>query len=325
MAYDDPGLLHYDQVLTGFSVGYANDDFVGAQLMPTVTVPARSAKYNVFEAVGFTVMNDIRAPKAKANEVPPITYSRDTYYAEEHALVDFVAQEEIDENDGSVQPLVDSTERLSDTILLNKESLITSMATTTANYASGNSTTLVGTAQWNDWVNSNPIGDFKIARDVIHLKTRKFPNTAVIGYDVATQLEDHTKIVDRFKYVEAGMTTFDMVARLIGSPGLQFYKGGAVSNTANLGQAQTFAYMWGKNVVLAYVNPNPGRKSISYGYEYNFPWTGKGTMPTERWYDNDHDAWKIRVRRRYDLKPFAVDTVASGKFTAGYLIKNAIA
>lgn len=324
MAYDDLGLVRYDAVLTGFSVGYQNDDFVGAELMPTVNVGARAGKYNVMERYGMTVMNDLRAPKAKANEVPPITFARDTYYAEEHALADLVSFEEIDESDGQVQALADATERLSDTILMNREALIAAMATTTTNYATGHTATLAGVNQWNDWVNSNPIGNFKTARDAIHLDTGKYPNLAVVGYDVGTQLEDHTKIVDRFKYVEAGMTTFDMVARLIGSPGLRFVKGGAIQNTANLGQPQTFSYMWGKDVVLAYVNPRPTRKSVSYGYEYNFPFGGN-TMPTERWFDDDHIAWKVRVRRRYDLKPFAVDSVASGKFIAGYLIKSAIA
>jgi hypothetical protein len=324
MAYDDLGLLRYDEVLTGFSVGYQNDQFVGAQLMPTVGVPARSGKYNVMEKVGFTVLDDIRAPKAKANEVPPITYSRDTYFAEEHALVDFISNEEIDESDNQLDPMRDASERLSDTILMNKEFLIVTLATTLTNYASGHSTTLSGTSQWNDYTNSDPIANLKVARDIIHLDTFKFPNVAVLGYDVATKLEDHTKIIDRFKYVEAGMTTFDMIARLVGSPGLTFYKGGAVKNTANLGQTQTMAYMWGKDVVLAYVNPRPTRKSVSYGYEYNFPIRG-ATQPTERWYDDDHKATKVRVSRRYDLKLFAVDTVASGKSVAGYLIKTAVA
>lgn len=324
MAYDDLGLLHYDQVLTEFSVGYSNDEFVGGLLMPTVTVGQRSGKYNVQEKVGFTVMDDLRAPKAKANEVPPITFSRDTYYAEEHALVDIVDREEVAEADSELDPMRDATERLSDTILLNREYLIAALATTTTNYASGHTATIAGVLQWNNYATSFPIANLKTGRDAIHLATLKYPNLCIMGYDVATQLEDHTYIVDRFKYVEAGMTTFDMIARLVGSPGLVFHKAGAIRNTANLGQPQTFSYMWGDDVVLAYVNPRPGRKSVSYGYEYAFPWAGQ-VMPTERWFDDDHDATKVRVRRRYDLKLFAIDTVASGKSTAGYLIKNAIA
>lgn len=323
MAYGDPQLVHLDSMLTGISVGYSNDELVGDQLFPSVSVAKQSDKYYVLEKVGFTPLQDTRAANAVTPEVPPMTLSRDTYYAEEHALKGWVSIDEIQNADNPVAPLVDTTEQVSDTILLNREDAIQTLVRATANYASGHSTTLSGTGQWNDYTNSTPIVDLKAARDQIHLATFKMPTKAILGYDVATKLEDHPDFLDRIKaQPTAQINNLATIGQIVGIP--QLVRAGAGKNTANLGQAQTIAYMWGKDVVVAFVPAAPGRKVPAFGYEYNWNFEGSA-MPTDRWYDDDRKAWAVRTTRRYDFKFAAVDTVANGDSVGGYLIKNAIA
>jgi hypothetical protein len=330
LAYDDPQLRHLDKVLTGISVAYTNAAFIGDQLAPTVPVNRQSDKYNVFDKVGFTVMDDIRGPKSRANEIPARKLSRDSYFAEEHALVDVVAPEDSENADpeqgaGTTlqDDLNDSAEELTDTILLNRENTILTMATTVANYATGHSITLSGGDQWSTYATSDPVDDMKVGIDKVQSSILRPPNVAFFGYAVARKLEDHTVLIDRVKYtVNRGEVVDTALASLFGIP--RIVRSLAVKNTAAMGQPVTTAYMLGKDVIIAYVPPRPSRKQPAFMYEFAWPYRGGSPMPTERWFDDDHSAWKVRVRRRYDIKGISVDDVATGKFIGGYLIKNAI-
>ena len=323
MGYGDPQLLHVDKVLTQISVDYTNNGLVGDQLFPTVGVDKQSDRYLVQNKDGFTVLDDIRGPGANTNEMPPMTLSRDSYFAEEHALKDWVAVEESDNADPGIDAMGRAAARVTNTILLNREDAIQTFARTTANYAAGHSTTLSGTTQWNDYTTpSQPISDLKVARDAIFADIFQTPNIAILGYDVATKLEDHPAYLNRMKTTPlASNNGLDAVGELAGIPRL--IRAGAVKQTNNLGQTPTFGYMWGKDVVVAYVPDNPGRGVPAFGYEFNWAYQG-ATMPTDRWFDTDRKSWAVRTTRRYDIKVVAVDTVASGKATGGYVIKAAV-
>jgi len=323
MAYNDPQLLHLDSMLTEISVGFDNPDmFVAQRLFPAVRVGKQSDKYYVYNRdLWGRVTDDIRAPGSEANELPPMTLSRDSYFAEEHALADVVPDEEVDNADNPLQPSIDATERTTNTVLLNRENAMVTMATTAGNYASGFTTTLSGTQQWSDYVNSDPIGDIKTGRSKIHDNLFRDPNVAIMGYQVAVKLEDHPDIIERLKYSQIGVTTDALISTVFGIPGL--VRAGAGKITSAYGASEAFGYLWGKHVVLAYVPPAPGRKTPSFGYEFVWAY-GAGEMATERWREDRRASDVIRVRRRYDLKMITVD--GSGKMNAaGYLILNAIA
>lgn len=323
MAYGDPQLLHVDKVLTQISVDYRNNALVGDELFPTVQVDKQSDKWMVMNKDGFTVMDDIRGPGGNTNELPPMSLSRDSYFAEEHALKDWVNVEDVDNQDPGLDAMGRSVRRVTDTILINREDAIQTMARTAANYASGHTVTLSGTTQWSDYTNSQPVSDLKVARDAIFFDIFQTPNIAILGYDVATKLEDHPRYLDRMKTTQlANNNSLEAIGTLAGIPRL--IRAGGVKNTAAVGQAQTFAYMWGKDVVIAYVPSNPARETPAFGYEFNWPYQGQ-TMPTDRWFSQDRKSWAVRTTRRYDLKFVAVDAVATGKAIGGYLIKAAIA
>lgn len=326
MAFEDPALVRTDRVLTNISVGYANPTFVGEALFPRVNVDFETGKYMVYDKnEARTVFDDLRAPAANTREIPPMTLARDAYRAEDHALKEWVPVEiNAPGADPGVNAMARAIRRVTNSILLVRENLIQTMARTTTNYATGHTVTLAGTTQWSDYVNSVPVTNLKTARDAIFLDTVGFtPNIAILGYEVATILEDHPKYLDRMKTTPlASNNALDAVGQLSGIPRL--VRAGTVYNTAALGQAATFGYMWGKDVVIAYVPDEPALEEPAFGYE--FVWTFDGDVNgADRWFDRDRKAWAARSSRRYDLKFIAVDDVATGKSTAGYLIKNAVA
>jgi hypothetical protein len=319
--------VHIDQVLTQISVAWPNNGLVGEALFPGVNVNKQSDKYYVFGREGWLVENDVRAPGTAANEIPGLQVSLDTYYAQEHSLQIPVTDEERWNADSPLAPDRDGAELVTSKIWLGREKAMQTLATTAANYASTNTVTLSGTAQWNDYVNSDPISDMRTAKSAIHSRIFMEPNVGVIPYQVMTKLEDHPDFIERIKYSERGIVSSDLIAAVLGIG--RIIIPGVGINTANAGQPSTLSYLWGKDVLFAWVAPRPGLKMPSYGYE--FKWTGNPggqAQYVDRWREEQRKSDLVRVCRYYDLKLVAqgdTGTADAGKSIAGYLIKTAIA
>jgi hypothetical protein len=325
MAVYDPrgnAPVHTDQVLTNISLGWPAGEMLGSQFLPPVVVKKQSDKYFVYgrESWALPVGNDLRAPGTEALEVPGLALSTDSYFAQEHALQIPVTDEEKENADAPLSPEADGAELVTSQLMLIREIAIQTLMRTAANYASGYSTTLSGTAQWNDYANSAPITDVRTGRSKIYSGIFLEPNTMAIPYEVMAVLENHPDFIERIKYSERGILTPDLISNFFG--GMKILTAGAAYNSANPGQTAALGYIWGKDVIMAYVPPRPGLKVPAFGYE--FVW-GYGSMPmvTERWREDRRASNIIRVRRRYDLKMVAKDV--NGLNIAGYIIKAAVA
>lgn len=312
------GNVHVDQVLTNISIGWPNNGLVGERLLPSVPVRKQSDKYYVFGHEGWLPEDDARAPGTVANEVAGLAVSVDTYFAREHSLQIAVTDEERENVDSPLAPDRDATEMVTSKIMLGREVAIKTLVTTAANYNAGNTATLAGAAQWNsaNYATSDPIADLRTGKAAIHAKIFMEPNTLVIPYQVMTALEDHPDFLERIKYSERAIFSPELLASVLGFssvivPGVGY-------NSANPGATPTLGYLWGKDVVMAWVPPRPGLKIPAFGYE--FTW---GTQYVDRWREEPRKSDLIRAARRYDLKLTALD--ASNLAIAGYLIKAAIA
>lgn len=325
MVYDTQGggVNHIDVALTNISIGYPNNGFVGERLFPTVQVRKQSDKYYIFNREGWRAeLADWRAPGTVANEIPGLRVSLDTYFAQEHALQIAVPDEERENVDSPLAPDRDGTELVTQKIWLGREIAMKNLVLTAANYPAAHTVTLSGTSQWNDYTNSNPISDIKTGVRQIHSVLFMEPNTAVIPYQVMSQLEDHPDFIERIKYSERGVLTPEIIAAVIGInnvivPGVGF------DTATNPGASVSLGYLWGKDVLLAWVPPRAGLRTPAFGYEFVWGYGGGRPQAVDRWREEPRASDVIRVRRRYDLKLTALD--ANSKSIAGYLIKAAIA
>lgn len=313
------GNVHIDQALTNISVGWPTEGLAGAALFPSVTVRKQSDKYYVFGREGWLPEVDLRAPGTEANEISGAAVSLDTYYAQEHALQIAVTDEERENADSPLSPDRDGTNIVTSKIMLGRERTFQTLATTAANYASGHSVTLSGTSQWNDYANSDPISDLRTAKLTIHSKIFTEPNVAIIPYQVMTKLEDHPDFLERIKYSERAIFSPELLASVLGIQ--RVLVPGVGINSAVLGQTASLGYLWGKDVVVAYVPPGAGLKVPAYGYE--FVW---GSQAADRWREEKRKSDVIRISRYYDVKLVALGEGAdAGKSIAGYVIKAAVA
>jgi hypothetical protein len=195
-----------------------------------------------------------------------------------------------------------------------------------SNYATGHSLTLSGTSQWSDYTNSDPIAAVRGAIRTIHSKIFMEPNVMVLPYYVYSILQDHPKLLARIQYAQKALITADLMAELFGID--RIIVPGVGIGSGNPGQTMTVSYLWGKDVILAWVPPRPGQKIPAFGYE--FVWSygagqagGGRKQIIDRWREDPRKSDLIRCSRRYDLKMVGVDTL--GKTVAGYIFKAAVA
>jgi hypothetical protein len=316
------GSVHVDVVLTNISIAWPNAGLVGEQLFPSVVVQKQTDKYYIFgREAWLPESGDFRAPGDEANEIAGLSVSTDQYYAQEHALQIAVTDEERANADAPLSPDRDATELVTSRVLLGREVAMQVLATTAANYASTNTVTLSGTSQWSDYVNSDPIHDLRTGKTAIHNRIYLDPSKGVLPYQVMVVLEDHPDFLERIKYSERAIFSAELLAAVLGFG--QVIVPGVGINSAHEGQATSLGYLWGKDVVLAYVPDRPGMKIPAYGYE--FQW---GAQFVDRWREEKRKSDLLRVSRRYDLKlPAQGDagTGDAGKSIAGYVIKAAVA
>ena len=319
--------VHVDKILTQISVAWPNAGLIGDQLFPLVPVQKQTDKYYIFGREGWLVVNDLRAPGTAANEIPGLALSTDTYYASEHSLQIPITDEERWNADNPLAPDRDGTELVTARVMLGRERAMQTLATTAANFASGSTVTLVGTQQWNDYINSDPISDMRTAKVTVNSRIFMNPNVGVLPYQVMAKLEDHPDFIERIKYSERGVLTAEIIASILGVQ--KVIVPGVGINTANEGQPSTLGYLWGKDALFAWVPPRAGLKIPAFAYEFGWSGNPGGSVQyVDRWREEVRKSDLVRVCRYYDIKLVAqgdAGTADAGKAIAAYLIKNAIA
>jgi hypothetical protein len=323
------GNVRVDEILTNISLGFENQDMVGERLFPALNVAKQSAKYYIFGRESWLPEQDLRAPGTVANEIPGMNLSTAPYYAEERALQIPVTDEERELTTNQLSPEADATNLVTGKILMGREKRMFDFVANSANYNASNVVTLSGTSQWNDFTNSDPIAVVRAGFRRVNSQLFLDPNTMVLPYEVYSILQDHPKLQQRIMYAQKAILTVDLIAELFGVQNV--IVPGVGIGSGNPGQTMTVSYLWGKNVLLAYVPPRPGLRVPAFGYEFVWAYPGgRGgnsgggrAMVTDRWREEPRKSDLIRVSRRYDLR--GVGTDSTGLLISGYLIKNAVA
>ena len=256
-----PENVHKDQILSNISVQYRNADYVGTQLMPIVPVKKKSDIYYIYDSKAdrFRIPKTLRAPKTESRTVD-WKVTTDGYNCDEHALNDLIDDIERDNADKPLNLEVDTVEFLTDILQLGLEMRIKDIleANLSANAPS---------VKWDVYTDgSDPIGDIETGKDAIHSVIFREPNVLLLGKAVYDKLKHHPNILDRIKYVQKGVVTPELMASVFEVEKVIVGKAGY--NTAKEGKAAVLSYLWGKNAILAYIEPRPGVKKFSLGYTF---------------------------------------------------------
>ena len=302
--------VKFDQLLTNISLQFAAapEGYLADKVLPPVPVAKESAAYWVYDKSRLDAPDSKRAPRSQYNRID-WNVTTDTYLAEQYGLEGEIDDEE---RKNAASPLdldVDTTEIVTDMVLNNREKRVADLVLSTATIT--NNITLAGGDQWSDYANSDPLDDIKTARTTIYLGAPGYaPNVMLMGYMTFEALKLHPDIKEIIKYTERAIVTRQLLASVFEVD--EVLIGKVIRRTSKEGAADTFADVWGKDVLMFFRENRPSLKRVSFGYQMR-----TSDLRVFRYREDKRDTDVIRVSEKQDEK------IVSG--AVAYLIKAAVA
>lgn len=303
-----------DKLLTNVSSAIIPDGYVSEMLLPQISVKQTTGKLGKYSNNHLRIQTSIMGGKGKARQVQTIVRSDTSYEVIRHGLEGCVSSDDKRNVEKPFEAERDEVLGLNTVLWLEKEKGLGDALGDTSVLT--NNATLSGTAQYNDFTNSDPIGDFLTARNTIRSASGMPPDTAVMDWNVAQTLAYSPKILAALGYTanRAGQLSEQELAKAMGVERLLIAK--AVFNNSVEGQTDSIEAVWGKNVIFM-VAP---RRAVPYQTSLGYYLTLSGESPRQVFkfnLDNPPEATGIIVRDSYDYLLSNVE--------AAYLIKDAIA
>jgi hypothetical protein len=287
--------VHIDKFLSGISIAYIQDErnFVARQIAPTISVNHQTDVYLEYDRNAFFQDEaQIRAPGTES-QGSGYAVSQGTYRCEEYAFHKDTPDEVFENADSVVEVDEANTIYVTQKLLLKNDMLLANEIFTTGVWTTDDTTS----TDWDDYALSTPIQDVDItAKDAIHSITSFDPNTLVLGRQVWKQLKHHVDFLERIKYTQKGVITADLVAALMDVDRIVVAQTLRATNVE--GATAAYAYNWGKNALLMYVNPAPSLMTPSA--MYSFRWNKRGMASRFRRLRNEW-AQFVRVEGMFNV------------------------
>ncbi len=290
--------LHVDQLLSNISVKYSNSEYIADQVFPTLPVKKSSDLYRVYTR-NFRIPETKRASKGVAREWD-FDVSNSSYLLEEHALKNYVGDEEQDNYDiGDLRS--EMTEELTDAIMRMKEKKVADLFTKTSWSLS---VSLASGADFaSNTTTSNPIPVFDTGASTVIYNSGFKPNFGILPRNGFVSCKNHTSVLDRTKYTSSDMTAeilkglFDLETLLVPA---------SVYDSSALGVADSIGAIF-TNAFLGWKPPTAGPMKPSCGYVFE-----KAVPRVRRWRVEERKAEAVEVQIQFQPKIVASLT--------GYLI-----
>lgn len=303
--------VYVDPILTNISVKFANPaaSFLAEKIFPTIPVDKKTGYYFVYDKTNLKSVADERSGNSRANRVD-FDMTKTAYGPLiEHSLETFIEDDVLDQYDSPLAPRQDAAEMLTERMLINKEKALATKLTNTGIVTQN--VTLSGGDQFSDYGSSDPFSVIQTGKDAVRLNGMVPVNTAIIGYEAWSKIQHHPDLLERVKYSEKGVITVEQFKALFGLQNV--WIADAIENTADDGATDAMSYIWGKNLILAYVNSSPKLRSVSFGYHLQL----KNARVIDRWDDRTVKGEYVRITDYYENKLVNAE--------AAYLIKNVVA
>jgi len=281
-----PDTAHVHQaspVLTKIAVEYPRDKFIAETLFPVVKVVKEADQYYKFLREELHQTEDKRAAGAEAKEVEWST-DTGTYNCEEHALKQILPTRVIDNADVAIRPKAVTTEKLVRRLLRNQEIRVKALVDTVT---SG----LTPTIKWDA---ANPIieDDIDTVKDALKNACGFEANILVLSRAVKKVVKKDPTLRALWKYVtpspDATFSVEKLFAAMFDIDNV--VTGEAVYNAANPKKTANILPIWGDNVLVAYIDKNPGIGTITLGVRFRTQ-----DFKTSTWYNEDRKGDFIEV------------------------------
>lgn len=253
-----------DQLLTNVSQKIVPYGYLSEQILPLLNVAQYSGKIGKYGNDHLRILNTVAGGKNGYAMVDVDVRSSDTYYIETHALKTMVTDEDYRNVIKPFDAERDAIAKLVNHLWLGKEKSLADSLTNTSIITQN--VTLSGTNQYNDYTNSDPIGDFTTAIETVADNIGYQPNTAIMSRKVFRTLKYHPAILDSlgFKDNRPGGLSVEELAKAIDVD--RVLVGAAIFNDAVEGQTDDIKPVWGKDIVFCHTPLSASLDQKSLGY-----------------------------------------------------------
>jgi hypothetical protein len=277
------------------AMAYQNGKLIADEVLPRVPVGARNFTYVKRDIADLTtVPNSLVGRKSLPKEVE-FGGTETPATIKDYALDDLVPDEDVESAIEGYDPLQGSIIGLTDLLLLDRERRVANLIMSPATYPAANVTTLSGTSQWSDYVNSDPILAIENRLDSAILR----PNTVVMSRTGWSVFKNHPKVIQAV-LGKATNNGENVLAQAVADR-LEVEKvliGEAFINTLNPNAAKTvnLARIWGKSCALLHLNRIVGanwKNQLTFGVTAQRGERRAGTMVEEK-----YEATRARVKEQ---------------------------
>ena len=295
-----------DPILSTFAQGYADPEFVGFNLFPSVQVDQAGGQIIEFGKENFLRYNTQRAPGTSIKRMQTGFLGR-PYALANHGFAGQVPVE--NQRDAMAVPGIDMGKRaMRGALATVRRSLEIDQAGVALNaslYDANHKVALVGTAKWSD-PTSKPVTQIATYREAIRASSGRYPNVALFSAVAWAAFINNPEVTAKIIYNQVGIVTEQIAAVLLQVERV------IVGKSIYADSSGAFVDVWGNNCVLAYTAlGSMDAEEPSYGYTYTLRGHPAVLQP---WYDPDTNSWVYPAL--YERNP-----VSSG-IAAGFLIQN---
>lgn len=304
MPQPTPGDVYVNVPLTNIAIAFTQQaDYMAQQIAPTINVETQGGLYRTYNQDDWF--------RSEAQERAPATESvgsgfrvaTDTYFARLYAVHKDIDDQTRANQQAPINLDRDGTRWVTQQLMIKREQLAASSFFGTGIWGADRTgvTAAPSGVQFIqfDQATSDPIRYIRAQIREMQEATGYKPNTLVMGAKVLDALLDHATIIERIKYTQSGFVSLELLAAAFDIERVIVPE--AIQNTAAEGLAGAYSFIFGKSMLLAYVNRNPSPLTPSAAY--TFVWTGY----------TGAQAMGLRIKR-FRLEPIASDRV-EGEFS----------
>lgn len=279
-------------ILTNIATGYSNNQFVGENLFPVVTVDKEVGKVPKWGKEAFKTFKTRRAMGADSNEMDLSQFSTIDFRLDENDLEARIDHREYTEALYNVKAR--AITEVMDKIKLGYELEQANLAQNLALYPSTNKVTK-STGEYYDIASVDFVKDILLRKQKVADLIGQEPNTMLFGGKVWSALRFHPILKD-YLYsqnlapsVTAAMVTEEQMKTIFGVDNFVIGKGLYVDPPAPGAEIGPFKNIWGNSIILAYVAPPSGMETTpfkpSFGYtlrKSGYPYADEDTKPNKK-------------------------------------------
>jgi hypothetical protein len=301
-----------DKLLTQASQAYLPEGYACEEILPEIRVSQTTGKLAKYGTQHLRVETSYAGGDGQYRRVEAVARSQSQYVIEGHGLQGLVTSWDKANLSSPYDSMRDETIGLTTQLMNEKEKALGDILGDTAILTQN--TTLSGTAQWNDYSNSDPIGNASTARTTVQAGCGRPPNAMIMSWAVWNQIRFSSKILDAlgYKYNRTGGLSHDELAQAFGVSKIIISE--AMYESATEGQTSSLAACFGKHAIFAVVPDRAQPYQVSLGYRI------QKDAPRRVYKNpviNPPGATSIIVEDSYDM--------FISQASAAYLIKNVIA